>query len=208
MRGHIPASSTLASAAPTRRPSLLRIPESGQDCAVQGEQTRKVAIAQGGVPRASATPGWQRVQPVALAPSSSSVTSASFEQRPFQTLKNISAQHSGLVSSSILDCRQAYHFEKLHEKEEAAGGSGWDARKKKKAEFRQRASMTIGNLKGNSPASPRTNNNAHATIGIVMWQSATAPALVTTSRPGNPRRAATSRSGVRRTHPDSAVSLR
>ncbi len=39
------------------------------------------------------------------------------------------------------------YFEKLREKEEEAGGSGWDARKKK-PEFLQRVSITIA--KGNS----------------------------------------------------------
>ncbi len=39
------------------------------------------------------------------------------------------------------------YFEELREKEEAAGGSGWDARKKK-SEFLQRVSVTIA--KGNS----------------------------------------------------------
>jgi hypothetical protein len=39
------------------------------------------------------------------------------------------------------------YFEKLREKEEEAGGSGWDVRKKK-SEFLQRVSITIA--KGNS----------------------------------------------------------
>jgi hypothetical protein len=42
------------------------------------------------------------------------------------------------------------YFEKLREKEEEAGGSGWDARKKK-SEFLQRVSITIIVVaKGNS----------------------------------------------------------
>ncbi len=42
------------------------------------------------------------------------------------------------------------YFEELREKAEAAaGGSGWDTRKRK-SEFLQRASIPIANLKGNS----------------------------------------------------------
>ena len=61
------------------------------------------------------------------------------------------------------------YFEKLREKEEEAGGSGWDARKKK-SEFLQRASITIA--KGNSQV-----------LGCMRhdWQSATAPDLVTST---------------------------
>jgi hypothetical protein len=55
-------------------------------------------------------------------------------------------------------------FEKLREKEEEAGGSGWDARKKK-SEFLQRASITIA--KGNSGVLDCMRHD---------WQSATAPA--------------------------------
>ena len=52
-------------------------------------------------------------------------------------------------------------------KEEEAGGSGWDARKKK-SEFLQRASITIA--KGNSRVLDCMRHD---------WQSATAPDLVT-----------------------------
>ena len=37
------------------------------------------------------------------------------------------------------------YFEELREKEEAGGGSGWDARKKK-AEFLQRVNITIAKI--------------------------------------------------------------
>ena len=61
------------------------------------------------------------------------------------------------------------YFEELREKEEAAGGSGWDARKKK-SEFLQRASVTI--CRGNSRVLDCRRHD---------WQSATAPDLVTTT---------------------------
>jgi hypothetical protein len=66
----------------------------------------------------------------------------------------------------LLDCRQAV-FEELREKEEAAGGSGWDARKKK-SEFLQRASVTVTVTiaKGNSRVLDSMRHD---------WQSATAP---------------------------------
>ena len=58
------------------------------------------------------------------------------------------------------------YFEELREKEEAAGGSGWDARKKK-SELLQRASITIA--KGNSRVLDCMRHD--------HWQSATAPDL-------------------------------
>ena len=62
------------------------------------------------------------------------------------------------------------HFEGLREKEEAAGGSGWDARKKK-SEFLQRASITIA--EGISRVLDCMRRD---------WQSATAaPDLVTST---------------------------
>jgi hypothetical protein len=63
------------------------------------------------------------------------------------------------------------YFEELREKEEAAGGSGWDARRrgKEKSEFLQRASITIA-AKGNSRVLDCLRHD---------WQSATAPDLVT-----------------------------
>ena len=67
-----------------------------------------------------------------------------------------------------------YFDEKLREKEEAAGGSGWDARKKK-SEFLQRVSITIA--KGNSRVLDCMRHD---------WQFATAPDLVT-STVHNPR---------------------
>ena len=66
------------------------------------------------------------------------------------------------------------YFEELREKEEAAGGSGWDARKKK-SEFLQRVSVTIA--KGNSRILDCMRHD---------WQPATAPDLVT-STVHNPR---------------------
>ena len=68
------------------------------------------------------------------------------------------------------------YFEKLREKEEEAGGSGWDARKKK-SEFLQRVSITIA--KGNSRVLDCTSMRHD-------WQSATAPVLIT-STVHNPR---------------------
>jgi hypothetical protein len=59
------------------------------------------------------------------------------------------------------------YFEELREKEEAAGGSGWDARKMK-SEFLQRVSITIA--KGNSRVLECIRHD---------WQSATAPDWVT-----------------------------
>ena len=68
------------------------------------------------------------------------------------------------------------YFEKLREKEEEAGGSGWDARNlKKKSEFLQRVSITIA--KGNSRVLDCMRHD---------WQSSTAPDLVT-STVHNPR---------------------
>ena len=61
------------------------------------------------------------------------------------------------------------YFEELREKEEAAAGSGWDARKKK-SEFLQRVSITIA--KGNSQVLDCMRHD---------WQSATAPDLVTST---------------------------
>ena len=65
-------------------------------------------------------------------------------------------------------------LKELREKEEAAGGSGWDARKKK-SEFLQRVSVTIA--KGNSRILDCMRHD---------WQPATAPDLVT-STVHNPR---------------------
>ncbi len=62
----------------------------------------------------------------------------------------------------------------LREKEEEAGGSGWDARKQK-SEFLQRASITIA--KGNSRVLDCMRHD---------WQCSTAPDLVT-STVHNPR---------------------
>ena len=59
------------------------------------------------------------------------------------------------------------YFEGLREKEEEAGGSGWDARKQK-SEFLQRVSVTIA--KGNSRVLDCMRHD---------WQSSTAPDLVT-----------------------------
>jgi hypothetical protein len=59
------------------------------------------------------------------------------------------------------------YFEELREKEEAAGGSGWDARKKK-SEFLQRVGITIA--KGNSRVLECIRHDG---------QSATAPDWVT-----------------------------
>ena len=59
------------------------------------------------------------------------------------------------------------YFEKLREKEEEAGGSGWDARRRK-SEFLQRVSITIA--KGNFQVLDCMRHD---------WQSATAPDLVT-----------------------------
>ena len=67
------------------------------------------------------------------------------------------------------------YFEELREKEEAAGGSGWDARKK--SEFLQRVSVAMA--KGNSE-SRILDCMRHD------WQPATAPDLVT-STVHNPR---------------------
>ncbi len=75
----------------------------------------------------------------------------------------------------LLDCRQAV-LQKLREKEEEAGGSGWDARKRK-SEFLQRVSITIA--KGNSRVLDCTSMRHD-------WQSATAPVLIT-STVHNPR---------------------
>jgi hypothetical protein len=61
------------------------------------------------------------------------------------------------------------YFEKLREKEEEAGGSGWDARKKT-SEFLQRVSITIA--KGDS----RTREDSSSTVHMRHdwhWQSAT-----------------------------------
>ena len=66
------------------------------------------------------------------------------------------------------------YFEGLREKEEEAGGSGWDARKQK-SEFLQRVSITIA--KGNSRVLDCMRHD---------WQSSTAPDLVT-STVHNPR---------------------
>ena len=66
------------------------------------------------------------------------------------------------------------YFEGLREKEEEAGGSGWDARKQK-SEFLQRVSITIA--KGNSRVLDCMRHD---------WQSSTAPGLVT-STVHNPR---------------------
>ncbi len=63
------------------------------------------------------------------------------------------------------------YFEKLREKEEEDGGSGWDARKKK-SEFLQRVSITIA--KGNSRVL-RLDCMRHD------WQSAIAPDLITST---------------------------
>ena len=76
------------------------------------------------------------------------------------------------------------YFEGLREKEEEAGGSGWDARKQK-SEFLQRVSITIA--KGNSRVLDCMRHD---------WQSSTAPDLVT-STVHNPRTlAATSDPGT------------
>jgi hypothetical protein len=76
------------------------------------------------------------------------------------------------------------YFEGLREKEEEAGGSGWDARKQK-SEFLQRVSVTIA--KGNSRVLDCMRHD---------WQSSTAPDLVT-STVHNPRTlAATSDPGT------------
>ena len=80
------------------------------------------------------------------------------------------------------------YFEGLREKEEEAGGSGWDARKQKSArEFLQRVSITIA--KGNSRVLDCMRHD---------WQSSTAPDLVrVTSTVHNPRTlAATSDPGT------------
>ncbi len=63
------------------------------------------------------------------------------------------------------------YFEKLREKEEEAGGSGWDARKKK-SEFLPRVSITGTIAKGNSRVLDCMRHD---------WQSATAPGLVTST---------------------------
>ena len=57
----------------------------------------------------------------------------------------------------------------LRQKEEAAGGSGWDARKKK-SEFLQRVSITIAKGTSNSRVLDCVRRD---------WQSSTAPDLVT-----------------------------
>jgi hypothetical protein len=70
------------------------------------------------------------------------------------------------------------YFEELREKEEAADGSGWDARKRtpsRKSEFLQRVRVTIA--KGNSRILDCMRHD---------WQPATAPDLVT-STVHNPR---------------------
>ena len=64
------------------------------------------------------------------------------------------------------------YFEDLREKEEAAGGSGWDARKKK-SEFLQRVGITIQRVTVIVTPESSTTGLRHD------WQSATAPDLVT-----------------------------
>jgi hypothetical protein len=66
------------------------------------------------------------------------------------------------------------YLEELREKEEAAGGSGWDARKKK-TEFLQRVNITIA--KGNSTPESST---ACATIGNLPPHQTWSLALCTT----------------------------
>jgi hypothetical protein len=81
------------------------------------------------------------------------------------------------------------YFEGLREKEEEAGGSGWDARKQK-SEFLQRVSITIA--KGNSRLGVLdcTSSMRHD------WQSSTAPGLVTSTVHNRRTLAATSDPGT------------
>ena len=77
-------------------------------------------------------------------------------------------------------------YQGLREKEEEAGGSGWDARKQK-SEFLQRVSTGITIAKGNSRVLDCMRHD---------WQSSIAPDLVT-STVHNPRTlAATSDPGT------------
>ena len=89
------------------------------------------------------------------------------------------------------------YFEKPREKEEEAGGSGWDVctdARKKKSEFLQSESQHHDSRrKGNSRVLDCKRHD---------WQSATAPYLIT-STVHNPRTlAATSDSLIRHTRPD------
>jgi hypothetical protein len=78
------------------------------------------------------------------------------------------------------------YFEELREKEEAAGGSGWDARKKK-TEFLQRVSITIA--KGNSTPESSTacaticNLPPHQTWSLALCTTR-GRTLAATSDPG------------------------